>query len=154
VADGQYGSGRADAGIPDKPLGDLVSEVSANISTLVREEIELAKAEIEIKTKRLIQGAAVAATAGFFLFFALIFLLDSLAWGLVDTFNDGIWLGFLVTAAILVFLAVLAGFLAYRAFKAGTPPTPTLAIEEARLIKQTLEHPEIEASRAAADGNP
>jgi uncharacterized membrane protein YqjE len=143
----------ADGGIPEKPVGDLVNEVSTNIATLVREEIELAKAEIEVKTRRLLQGTVVGAVAGFFLFFALVFLLDSLAWGLVDAFNDGIWLGFLVTAAILVIVGVLAGLLAYRAIKAGTPPTPQQAIEEARLIKQTLEHPEIEAARARANGN-
>jgi hypothetical protein len=55
-------------------------------------------------------------------------------------------------------LAALAGFLAYRAFKAGAPPTPKQAIEEARLIRQTLEHPEIEAAKSepttGPDANP
>jgi hypothetical protein len=41
-----------------------------------------------------------------------------------------------------------------RAFKAGAPPTPDQAIAEAKLIRQTLEHPEIEAARAPTDGNP
>jgi uncharacterized membrane protein YqjE len=145
VADGTNGNG----GVSDKALGDLVSRVSENASTLIREEIELAKAEIELKVKRLVQGAAVGAAAGFFLFFALVFALHALAWGLADAFfASSIWPGFLITAAILVFLAGLAGFLAFRAFKAGTPPTPTQAIEEAKLIRQTLQHPEIEASRA------
>lgn len=146
--DGSYGNGN----VPDESLGDLVSQVSANISTLVREEIELAKAEVETKTKRLVQGAVVGAAAGFFLFFALVFALDALAWGLVDVFNDSIWLGFLVTAGILVFLAALAGFLAYRAIRAGSPPTPKQAIEEAKLIRQTLAHPETEASRPGTTG--
>ena len=39
----------------------------------MREEIELAKTEIEVKVKKLARGAAVGAAAGFFVFLALIF---------------------------------------------------------------------------------
>jgi protein-S-isoprenylcysteine O-methyltransferase Ste14 len=144
VADGTLGNGS----VEDKSLGDLVTRVSENASVLIREEIELAKAEIEQKVKRLAMGAAVGAAAGFFVFFALVFALDSLAWGLNDVF-DSLWAGFLITAGILVLLAGIAGFLAMRAFKAGAPPTPDLAIEEAKRIRQTLEHPETEAAAAA-----
>jgi uncharacterized membrane protein YqjE len=148
VADGQYRG--ADGDVTDKSLGDIVNRVSENASTLIREEIELAKTEIELKVKRLAQGVAVGAAAGFFLFFALVFALDSLAWGLVDWIFDGtIWAGFLLTSGILVLLAGIAGFLATRAFKAGAPPTPDLAIEQAKLTRETLQHPEIEASRVA-----
>jgi uncharacterized membrane protein YqjE len=147
VADEQHGYGNA--GITDKSLGDLVSRVSENASTLIREEIELAKVEIELKAKRLAQGAAVGAAAGFFVFLALIFAFQALAYGLSDILGNAyLWGGFLITTVILLLLAGLAGFLAMRAFKAGTPPTPQQAIEEAKLIRQTLEHPEIEASRA------
>ena len=140
--------------VTDKSLGDIVTQISENASTLLREEIELARAEIELKTRRLAQGAAVGAAAGFFLFFALVFALEALAWGLVVIFDSSIWVGFLATAGILLVLAGLAGLVAYRALRAGAPPTPQKAIEEAKLIRQTLEHPEVEASRAPADGNP
>jgi uncharacterized membrane protein YqjE len=153
VADGEHGY--ENGGLTDKSLGDLVSRVSENASTLIREEIELAKAEIEHKAKRLAQGAAVGAAAGFFVFLALIFFFDALAWGIADLLNNAYaWQGFLITTAILLLLAGLAGFIAFRAFKAGAPPTPQQAIEEAKLIRQTLEHPEIEAARAPTDGNP
>jgi uncharacterized membrane protein YqjE len=145
VQQGGFGSGS----VTDESLVDLVSRVSENASTLIREEIELAKAEIEFKTKRLAQGAAVGAAAGFFVFLALIFLFQSLAYGLADVLGNAyLWGGFLITTGILLVLAGLAGFLAMRAFKAGSPPTPQKAIEEAKLIRQTLEHPEIEAARA------
>jgi uncharacterized membrane protein YqjE len=153
VPDGEHGY--ESGGLTDKSLGDLVSRVSDNASTLIREEIELAKAEIELKAKRLAQGAAVGAAAGFFVFLALIFLFHALAWGIADLLNNAYaWQGFLITTAILLLLAGLAGFIAFRAFKAGAPPTPQQAIEEAKLIRQTLEHPEIEAARAPTDGNP
>jgi hypothetical protein len=145
VADGAYRNG----GLSEESLGDLVSRVSENASTLIREEIELAKTEMELKVKRLAQGAAVGAAAGFFVFLALIFAFHALSWGLSDLFNNGFgWLGYLITTGILLVMAGLAGFLAFRAFRAGTPPTPKQAIEEAKLIRQTLKHPEIEASRA------
>ena len=140
--------GIGNGSVEDKSLGDLVTQVSENASTLVREEIELAKAEIEQKVRRLAMGAAVGAAAGFFLFFTLVFLLESLAWGLNDAF-DSLWLGFLVTAGILLVLAGIAGFVTSRLFKAGAPPTPDLAIEEAKRIREMLEHPEIEAQAAA-----
>jgi len=139
--------------VDEASIGDLVARVSENASTLVREEIELAKAEIEQKVRRLAMGAAVGAAAGFFVFFALVFALHSLAWGLNDIF-DSIWVGFLITAGILVLLAGLAGFIAMRAFKAGAPPTPDLAIEEAKRIRETLEHPETEAATAATAPKP
>jgi hypothetical protein len=37
-----------------------------------------------------------------------------------------------------------------RMFKAGAPPTPEQAIEEARLIKEAIEHPEVQAASAEA----
>src|ERR687890_11205 len=41
----------------------------------------------------------------------------------------------------LILLAVVAGFVAARLFRKGTPPTPQMAIEEAQLIKATLTAP-------------
>ena len=153
MADSQR-SGSGSGSVTDESLADLVSRVSEHASTLIREEIELAKAEIELKTKRLAQGAAVGAAAGFFVFLALIFLFQALAYGLADVLGNAyLWGGFLITTAILLALAGLAGFLAMRAFRAGAPPTPQKAIEEAKLIRQTIEHPEIEAAKAGMSAN-
>jgi hypothetical protein len=46
-------------------------------------------------------------------------------------------------------LAAVAGFIAYRLFQAGAPPTPDLAIEEAKRTKEVLEHPEVQQSADA-----
>jgi uncharacterized membrane protein YqjE len=149
VADGHYRGANGD--VTDQSLGEIVNRVSENASTLIREEIELAKTEIELKAKRLAQGAAVGIAAGFFVLLAFIFLFQALAYGIADALNNAyLWAGFLITTAILLVLAGLAGFLATRAFKAGAPPTPDLAIQEAKLTRETLQHPEIEAARAGA----
>ena len=50
-----------------------------------------------------------------------------------------VWVGYLIVAGMLLLLGGLAGFLAMRFMKSGSPPTPAMAIEEAQLIKQTLE---------------
>jgi uncharacterized membrane protein YqjE len=126
----------------DASLGEIVNRISLNASVLVREEIELAKAEMELKMKRLARGVAVGVAAGFFAFLGLIFAFHSLAWGLNDYF-DQVWLGFLITTVLLFLLAALAGFLAYRSVQAGAPPTPDMAIEEAKRTRAELEHPEV-----------
>ena len=141
--DAQHG-----ADVDERPLGDIVQRISENASLLVREEIELAKAEIEQKAKRIARGAAVGAVAGFFVLLGLIFLLETAAWGLNDIL-DSLWLGFLITAGTLFALAALGGLIAVRSFQAGTPPTPDQAIEEARLIREAIEHPEVQAAVSA-----
>ena len=135
----------------DAPLGDIVNRISVNASALVREEIELAKAEMELKVKKLVRGAAVGAAAGFFLFLGLIFAFHTLAWSLNDFF-DQVWLGFLITTGLLMLLAGLAGFIAYRSFQAGAPPTPDMAIEEAKKTREVLEHPEVQQAAGPEAG--
>jgi H+/Cl- antiporter ClcA len=127
----------------EKSLADIVGEVSQKASLLVREEIELAKAEVTIKAKSLGGAVAAAAIAGVFAFLALILVLHGLAWLIADLFSDGIvigiWLGFFITAVLLLVLGAVSGLLALRFFRAGTPPTPQLAIEEARKTRATIE---------------
>jgi uncharacterized membrane protein YqjE len=130
----------------DKSLGEIVADVSEKASQLVREEIELAKAEVKDKVSKLTRGAAVAAAAGVFLVFGVTMFFHGLAWFLDDVFNweDNIWAGFAVVTALLFLLAILAGLLAFRLFKKGSPPTPDLAIEEAKRTRAELEAQKIE----------
>jgi Putative Actinobacterial Holin-X, holin superfamily III len=124
----------------DRTLADLVVDVSENASTLVREEIELAKAEVFEKVSKLARGAGVGIAAGAFAFLALIMILHGIAWVLgEELFSGNIWAGYFVTAAIFLLLAALAGWIASKALKAGAPPVPEQAIEEAKLTKEMLE---------------
>jgi uncharacterized membrane protein YqjE len=123
-------------------LGKAIQEVSERASLLVREEIELAKAEMTEKVTKLVKGVAVGAAAGIFAVAALIYLLHSLSWGIFAIFSDDpnyVWIGYLVTGGLLLLLGGLAGFLAARFMKGGTPPKPAMAIEEAQLIKETVQ---------------
>jgi uncharacterized membrane protein YqjE len=129
-----------------KSLGEIVAEVSEKASQLVREEIELAKAEVKEKVSKLTKGAAVAGAAGVFLIFGITTFFHGLAWFLDDVFNweDNNWIGFGVVTAFLFLLALLAGLLALRLFRKGSPPTPELAIEEARRTRAELEAQKVE----------
>jgi hypothetical protein len=141
------GDGARPAGEAEKSLGEIVAEVSEKASLLVREEIELAKAEVQQKVSSLAKGAGVAVAAGVFLGFMFAFLLHTLSWFFVDLLSlsaDEIWIGFGLTTLIVLFLAAVAGFLAFRWLKGGAPPTPELAIEEAKRTRTELEHQKIQ----------
>jgi uncharacterized membrane protein YqjE len=123
-------------------LGQAIQEVSERASLLVREEIELAKAEMTEKVTKLLRGVVIGAVAGIFALGALIYFLNSAAWGifaLVSNDINYVWVGFLVVALALIVLGAVAGFLAMRFVKSGSPPTPAMAIEEAQLIKETVQ---------------
>jgi uncharacterized membrane protein YqjE len=124
----------------DRSVGELVFDVSERVSSLVREEIELAKTEVTEKVNTLVRGGAVGIAAGTFAFLGLILLMLAIAWALNDAFfGNHFWAGFLIEAVVFFIVAAVAGMLAYRAFQEGAPPTPDLAIEEGKRIKQTLE---------------
>ena len=124
----------------DKSLGDAVSEVTEKASLLVREEIELAKAEISAKVTKLGKGAGALAAAGVLAVFALIYLFHALAWFFVDAFNwNTVWPGYLLTFGVIVAIGAVAGFLGVRWLKGGSPPTPDLAIEEAKRTREMLD---------------
>jgi len=124
----------------DRSVGELVADVSQRVSALVREEIELAKTEVREKVSKLLQGSAVGIAAGVFVLMGLAMFMHGVAWLLNDLFfSDHVWIGFMVEALFWFIVAAGAGLFAYRSVKAGAPPTPDLAIEEARRTKETLE---------------
>jgi uncharacterized membrane protein YqjE len=130
----------------DKGLGDIVAEVSEKASLLVRQEIELAKAEVSEKFSKLARGAAMGAAAGVFLIFGVTMFFHFAAWIINDAFDwaNLVWPGYGIVTLLLFLLAGLAAFLAMRLFKKGAPPTPDLAIEEAKKTRAELEAQKIE----------
>ena len=127
-------------GADDRSVGELVLDVSEKTSTLIREEIELAKTEVTEKVTKLVKGGVIGLVAGVFLLLFLAMLMHAIAWLLNDLFfEDSVWLGFLVEALFWLLVAGLAGLVAYRSIKSGSPPTPEMAIEEAKLTRETFE---------------
>jgi MFS family permease len=136
-------------------FGTTVTEVSERVSVLVREEIELAKAEMMVKVMSIARGAAAIAAGAVFGVFAIVIGLEALAWGLDSILVQGagdIWEGFLIVFGVLAILAVLAFAIATRMLKRGAPPTPTMAIDEAKRIRETVAaKSEVEATAATRE---
>jgi uncharacterized membrane protein YqjE len=123
----------------EKSLGETVTDVTDKATLLIREEIELAKTELSEKISSIVKGAAVAAAAGVFAVFALIYLLHALAWFFVDLFDwSTVWPGYLLVFGILIVLTGIAGWVGFRWIKKGSPPTPNMAIEEAKLTREAF----------------
>ena len=122
-------------------IATAISEVTERATLLIREEIELAKAEVTEKVTRLLKGIVVGAAAGVFVLTALLFALHGfawLAWFELFSSNQTYFWGFFVVAGALLLLGALAGFLAARAVRSGAPPTPEMALDEARKIRDTV----------------
>ena len=127
-------------GADDRSVGELVMDVSERVSFLVREEIELAKTEVTEKATKLVKGSVVGVVAGVFALLGFAMLMHAVAWLLNDLFfEDDVWLGFLIEAVVWFAIAAAAGLFAYRSMRAGAPPAPTMAIAEAKEIRETLE---------------
>jgi hypothetical protein len=125
----------AENGKPDT-LGTTVTEVSERMSLLVREELELARAEVLVKATTLARGAAAIAAGAVFGVFGIVFGLLTLAWGINSAINS-LWIGFAIVFVLLMLLALAAALFAYRKLRVG-PPTPTMAIDEAKKIRETV----------------
>jgi protein-S-isoprenylcysteine O-methyltransferase Ste14 len=128
-------------GAGDKSLGEIVADVTQKLQLLVREEIELAKAEVTTKVKKLGTGAAMASAALVTLLFFSIFLFFGFAHLLNDLFNweQNEWAGFLIVAAFFLIITIALVVIGLRLIKKGSPPAPEMAIEEAKATRAVLE---------------
>jgi hypothetical protein len=88
-------------------LGDLLGEVTRDMSTLMRQEVELAKVELKQSATRAGKGAGMLAGAGVAGHFVLLFLSLALWWALGDVMGLG-WSGVVVAIIWGVVAAILA----------------------------------------------
>jgi uncharacterized membrane protein YqjE len=115
---------------------DLMSQAAAQVSTLVRDELALAKLELTEKGKRaglgggLFGGAAVLGLYGLGLLLALAVVLLDLVWPL--------WLAVLVVMVVVFAAAGVAALVGKQKLKAATPPVPTDAIAGTQADVQTV----------------
>ena len=124
-----------------KGVVEHLANVTERTQHIVRDEIELAKAEVTQKVGSLGRGAAVGVAAGVFIAVGGLFFLQGLSWlfAYVLFDNDQIFWGFFITAALLFLAAAVGGLLAYKFFKKGAPPVPQMAIDEAKLIRSSVQ---------------
>jgi hypothetical protein len=117
-------------------IATTVTEVSERVTVLIREEIELAKAEVAGKLRSIKFGIALAVLAGVSGFFAFVMLLFTAAWGFNQLLGSE-WLGFAIVTGTLMAVTVGGAVLAFKKFKVGAP-VPKQAIDEAQKIRATV----------------
>jgi Putative Actinobacterial Holin-X, holin superfamily III len=129
----------ADNGQQDS-IATAITQVSENLTRLVHDEIELAKAEVTHKGLSLLRGVGAVAAGAVFGVFAVVTGLITIGWALDAILVNGvgeIWLGFLIVTGVLLLLAVFAFLFAWRKLRVGAP-MPTMAMDEAKRIRETV----------------
>ncbi len=112
----------------ERTIGQLVSDASREVSSIVRAEIALAKAEVTGGLKIGGKGAGLLAGAAFLGLLGLIFLFHTLAW-VLDVWLP-IWAGYLIVTLLLLIGAGVLGLLGKKALSQAKPK-PEIAIDEA-----------------------
>lgn len=114
----------------DQPVGELVKQLSEQMSTLVRAELQLAQIELQDKGKRagiaggLFGGAGAIALYGLGLLIAAVVLLLATA---LDA-----WLAALIVGVVLLAIAGIAGLMGKKQAEQAVPPAPEQAIQSTK----------------------
>lgn len=101
---------------PERTIGQLVADATHDISTIMRSEIALAKAEIASDAKSAGLGAAMFGAAAFVGLLGLIFLFHTIAYVLAIWLP--VWAGYLITTGLLFVVAAALALLGRRSLKA------------------------------------
>ena|SRR5207248_7449033 len=117
-------------------VGWAAKEFVERARSIVRLEVELALLEVKGKLVRIAVGVGLGAGAAVVGLFALGFFAAGGATALALVIP--IWGALLVVGGVLLGLTGLLAVLGIRSIRAGTPPVPEEAIEEARLTTETL----------------
>lgn len=94
----------------ERTLGQLVSDASTDVSSIIKGEIALAKLEIKSDVSKGGKGAGMLVAAGIFALFMLGFLFGALAWGL-NAAGLPVWAGMLITAGVLLVITLILALL-------------------------------------------
>ena len=130
-------STRRTAGSEERPsIGELVSQLSEKLSSLVRSEIQLAKGELAVKAKHAGTGIGLFAGAALLGFFGFAALVATAILGLTNAVAP--WLAALIVALVLLVIAAVLGLLGKKALEKGVPPTPDRAQQNVKLDVQAV----------------
>ena len=116
--------------------GQLIGQLTEQISRLVRDEARLAQAEVTGKAKRIGVGAGLFGGAGLFAFFGLAVLIAAAVLALALVLPG--WLAALIVAVVLFAVAGVLALVGKKDVEKGTPPVPTEAIASTRTDIQTV----------------
>jgi MFS family permease len=116
--------------LEDRPVAELVRQLSDQTTTLVRQEIELAKAEMTAKGKQVGIGAGAFGAAGLVGLYAVGAITACLILAL-STAVDG-WLAALIVGVVYAAVAGILALVGKKKTQAGAPPVPERAISSTK----------------------
>ena len=129
------GIGRDVSGVS---VAELVGEVTQDLSTLMRQELELAKAEVKQEAVKAGKAAGMLGGAGFAGYLTLLFASIAAWWGLANVMDQG-WAALIVTGLWALIGAVL--FLVGQRRLQQVHPTPERTAETVKELPGTLTEP-------------
>ena len=112
------------ASTPEPSLGELVAGMTADFGTLVRKELELAKAEVREEAKSSGKAAGMFGAAAVAGWMTLLFLSFALAWGLTEIMPEGF--AFLLVGLIYAAVTYVAVTQAKKRMREVRPPEQTI----------------------------
>ncbi len=136
-------SPRGDSAKEERSLAELMKELSTQASTLAQKEVELAKAEMAVKAKRLGIGAGAFGAAAVVGLFALGALTATAILALATALAP--WLAALIVAVVYAAAAGVLALVGKSRIEAGTPPVPEKAVES---VKEDVEWTKTKAKQA------
>jgi Putative Actinobacterial Holin-X, holin superfamily III len=114
----------------ERSVAELTKQLSEQATTLARKEVELAKAEMTLKAKRLGFGAGAFGAAGLIGVLALAAVTAAAILGLAEALDA--WLAALIVAVVYAVVAGVLALVGRSRVQAGTPPLPERAIESSK----------------------
>jgi Flp pilus assembly protein TadB len=116
----------------DSGVASLVNAVLTDGQTLVKQQIELAKSEIQYSAKQAAATSGMLVGAGVLAFLAFVFALVAAAYGLIQAGLPP-WAGFLVVAGVLLLVGIILGLLGRsRAKRVGPPQRAITQVQETK----------------------
>ena len=114
----------------DQPVGELVKQLSEQMSTLVRRELQLAQLELQEKGKRAGIGAGLFGGAGAIALYGLGVLIAAAVLVLSTAIEP--WLAALIVGVVLLAVAGIAGLMGKKQVDQAVPPAPEQAIQSTK----------------------
>jgi hypothetical protein len=125
--------------VDDASIGQLASQLSDQVSRLVRDELALAQTETKTKAKKLGAGVGMFGASAVFGYFAVGVLIAAAVLGLATAVDA--WLAALIVAGVLLLVAGMVALMGKKNVSQGSPPVPSEAIDSV--------HADVDAVREA-----
>jgi hypothetical protein len=124
---------------PNPSTGELVSQLSQEVSQLVRDELRLAQVEVSGKAKKAGVGVGMFGAAGVLALYGGGVLIATAILALALVLDA--WLAALIVGVVLLVVAGAAALLGKKRVNEAAPPVPTLAVDSVKEDVDAIRHP-------------